>query len=433
MKYLFLLLIAFVLLFSSCEKDITVSDNKQEKCNETYTPVLMLHGFLAASDTYNNFYQLFHSNGYCDDLLFVMDRNTLDLTGNFVPTLDSVVNYILTITQQSQINLMGHSAGGGLAYAYLNDSISHGKVAHYVHLASFPQSQAVKNVATLNIWSKQDLIVKGANIDGAENLVLEDADHYEVATSAISFTKVFDFFNGEDAPKYHTIQQQDEISIAGKVLTLGENVPLENATVEVYPIREETGERLNQQALFTLTTGKDGKWQPIDIKPNQAYEFFVSNPNDAEDRPMHYYREPFTRSTPLVYLRTIPPKGSLARSFLGELPNDNEQAVTVIFAASQAIISGIDYLTINGIELSIPEFTSAQQSTIALFLYDDGDQNSSFTLHQNLLANQPFLNAIDLFVNPTEQQTSTLTFNEVTLNIPNWKSASQGISVVVFD
>jgi len=68
-----------------------------------------------------------------------------------------------------------------------------------------------------------------------------------------------------------------------------------------------------------------------------------------------------------------------------------------------------------------------------LFLYDDGDKNSSFTLHQNLLASQPFLNAVDIYTNPAEQQISTLTLNDKTLKISNWASADEGISVVVFD
>jgi len=328
MKCLIFILIINLLLLSSCEKDISTSTIKTDQCNKNHLPVLMLHGFLAASDTYNNFYQLFSSNGYCNNALYVMDRNTLNLNADFNSVLDSMVNHILTNTNHNQINLIGHSAGGGLGYTYLNDSLSKNKVANYVHLASFPQSEPAGKVATLNIWSMEDLIVKGDNIEGAENLILENADHYQVATSSKSFQTIFEFFNNDEKPQYTSVQKQQELKISGKVVTLGENVPVKNTTVNIYPLDENTGKRLDETPEHTLTTDEYGNWNVVNLKPNQPYEFFVRNPNNTEDRPMHYYRENFTRSTPLVYLRTIPPKGSLARIILGDLPAENEQAVT---------------------------------------------------------------------------------------------------------
>jgi len=438
MKYLFFVLLVSALLISSCKKDGDIPINENVPCNENQLPILMLHGLLASSDTYNNFYQLFNSNGYCEELLFVMDRNTLDFSADFIPDLDSAINHILETTNKQQLNLMGHSAGGALGYDYLSNETSKGKVAKYVHLASFPQPQAAglnAEIPTLNIWSEGDLVLEGANIEGAENLMLENEDHYEVATSSTSFKKIYEFFNNNTTPEFTTVQLQkgDNITLSGKVVTLGENAPLKNAQVEIFQLDKETGARLNQKADHTVRTNQTGNWSKVEIKANEPYEFYVTNLDNTEDTPMHYYREGFTRSTPLVYLRTIPPKGSPAGAFLGEIPSNDEQSVLVVFSSSQAIIHQRDVLIVNDVELSTAEFASADQTTIALFLYDDGDKKSGLTSTNALLKAQPFLNAVDFFIDPQLADNSTIVFNNNTLNIPNWPSGSNGVSVVVFD
>ena len=103
-----------------------------------------------------------------------------------------------------------------------------------------------------------------------------------------------------------------------------------------------------------------------------------------------------------------------------------------VFAASQAVINNRDELYVDGNELSTDEFASSEQTTIAFFLYDDGDYNTSLS-SVGLFGSFPFLNGIDMFFDTAEPTTISIEMNGRTLNVPNWKSETEGITVVVFD
>jgi triacylglycerol esterase/lipase EstA (alpha/beta hydrolase family) len=108
-------------------------------CDTTLLPVVMVHGFLAAGDTYAPFLMRFHSNGYCLNRLFAFDWNSISGT-NTVAALDAFIDNVLAETGATQVNLMGHSAGGGTCYEYLTDAMHAAKVAHYVHIGSSIQA-----------------------------------------------------------------------------------------------------------------------------------------------------------------------------------------------------------------------------------------------------------------------------------------------------
>jgi len=435
-KFTFVLTFVFILVMNSCTKDepetpiVTTCDNSK-------TPIVMLHGFLASGDTYSNFFQLFKANGYCNDALYVMDRNTLDFNKNFTPILDAFIDKVLLATGAEKVNLMGHSAGGGVAYAYLEDETRAQKVASYAHLGSFNQTKpagSTGNIPTINVFSDADKIVPGQEIPEATNINLIVADHYQVATSTEAFQFIYRFFNNSELPKnLQPITEQESIELEGTVLTLGENTPVEGANIAVFELAANTGMRLNEEPTTTTKSDEKGKWTNVTVQPNVAYEFFVANPSDENFTPLHYYFEPFSSNNSLIYLRAIPPAGSVAGGFLATVPKDDEQAVAAIFTATQAVINGRDELFVNDIELSTAALSSAEQSTIAVFLYDDFDGQTTGKPHPGLLANTPFLNSADVFMQPNSDQFSTINFNGDKLAVPHWPSKTDGFSIVVFD
>jgi len=434
MKNLLSLCFVLLLLFSTACKNDEPTMDPNAQCNE-YIPVLMLHGFLAASDTYKNFNYWFEYNGYCENWLYTMDRNTLDQATDFTIELDSMVNVILTETGASKINLIGHSAGGGLGYDYLSTAAHANKVNQYVHLASFVNDAPAgpnAEIPTLNIWSESDLIVEGANIDGAENVMLTDADHYQVATNSDSFINVYSFFNDGKIPTVNIVNESAGFNVSGKAVTLGENTPIANATIEIYALDKETGFRNNNEPDIVIGSEANGTWGPINLLADTYYEFLVINNDNPLSRQVHYYIEPVEQSTPLLYLRTIPPLGSLAGLLLSALPTSDEQAVMAFFAASQAVVYGRDALTVNEENLATEAFTSLDQSTIAMFLYDNGNSQTDASSHGGLFDTSPFLNAVDVYFEPDENNYSTIEFNGRKLNIPHWPSESDGVSVAVF-
>jgi pimeloyl-ACP methyl ester carboxylesterase len=437
MKRILLLAIVPLFIAASCRKPKddpapgVPGTGGGQPCNTSYLPIVMCHGMLASGDTYARQVQRFVQNGQCNDRIFVFDWNTLG-GGSSVPGLDAYIDQILQQTGAQQVELVGHSAGGGLGYDYLNDAARAAKVAHYVHIGSGAQAGPAGpdgSVPTLNIWSPYDAIVSGGDIPGAVNLQLEGKDHYEVATSAASFAAMYSFFRGSE-PANTGLVSDGRRYVAGRVLTLGENQPLSNATVNVFRVESSTGARINEQPDHVHSTDANGNWGGFEAAQGAYYEFEVTPP---AGRKLHYYREPFITSDRLVYLRSLPPPSSLAGILLSSLPSDDAQAVVVSFTSNQAVIAGRDELHVNGIELSTPAFASEENSTIAYFLFDGNNDSQTNGTSVGLFGNFPFLSGVDVFFPTTTPETIELTFAGRSLRVRNWPSASEGITLAIFD
>jgi len=422
-----------LLLIAACKKDDDATDNTPT-CDDSLLPVIMMHGFLGSGDTYANHFMRFTSNGYCADRLFVFDWNSLDANANTTAELDAFIDNVLAQTSATQVNLAGHSAGGGVGYNYLSDPDHAAKVNRYVHIGSSQQSQpagAEGEVPTLNLYSAADEVVEGGDIPEATNVTLTDADHYEVATNEASFQAIYTFFNDETEPQTTNILPEEKPVISGKVLSLGENTPFSGASVEIYVTDAATGFRINETPDATFTTNGNGEWGPYEAQSGTTYEFYVKSSN-PDDRQVHYYREPFVRSNSLVYLRTLPSPSSLAGLALATLPSDDGQSVVAVFSSAKAIVSGRDNLIVNDLTLSTEQYASADQTTIAMFLYEDGDQMTGGG-PVGLFGSFPFLNGVDMYFPTIEPATINIKFNGRELNLRNWASASEGVIVAVLD
>lgn len=439
MKYLSLLAMAAILFATACKKDkegpMTPigGGTGGTPCNNSYLPILMLHGLLASGDTYANQAQRFVQNGQCSQRVFVMDRNTLGGGSTEVPMLDAFIDSVLQLTGATQLELVGHSAGGSLGYNYLADATRAAKVAHYVHIGSGTQpGPAGPNgeVPTMNIWSPYDAIASAGDIPGAENVQLADKDHYQVATSAEAFAAMYTFFRGA-SPASSTIVPDGRREVSGRALSLGENVPLVGATINVFPVNTGTGFRIDAQPAHVFTTDAKGYWGSFGADEGTYYEFEVIPAGTG--RKLHYYREPFIASDALVYLRSLPSAGSVAGLLVASLPSNDDQAVLTIFTENQAVVNGRDDLRSNGTELSTPEFASADNTTIAFFLYDDNNDGQTNGNAVGLFSNFPFLSGIDVFFPSAQQESIELTFAGRTMRVRNWPSASEGVTIAVFN
>jgi hypothetical protein len=439
------------MLFIACEREETIPSapnttpnvNTQNPTNNpnavpvidtTFRPVVMVHGFLASGDTYASFAQRFTSNGYDWRRMFVFDWNSLNQFGDNNTALDKFIDNILKKTGYKQVELMGHSAGGGLCYNYLKDATRAAKVAHYVHIGSSVQSGAAgpsgSQIPTLNIWSDGDKAVQGGNINGATNVKIANLDHYQVATSAESFAAIYEFFKNEK-PKTTGITFEEKPCIGGRVLTFGENQAAAGANVKVFETDPQTGERLNTTPIYETTTDNDGNWTPVVIKPNTTYEI-VALEKETGKRAIHYYREGFTHNNLFVYLRTLPPSGSLAGLLLSGLPTNPEQTVLNVFSSSQAIVSGRDSLKVDGVIHSTPSVAPASKTMIALFLYDGNKNQKSDLTALPLFGSFTFLNGLDQFFDAQKTEAIELKMNTRRLAVRRW-SADKDVVVGVFD
>jgi len=404
-------------------------------CDTCDYPVVMVHGFLASGDTWTKFQQLFTSNGYRSKKIHAFDWNSLNQFGGAatVQLLDQFIDKVLAETGDTQVRLMGHSAGGGVCYTYLSDASRAAKVDGYVHIGSSVQPGPAGPDGmepTLNLWSTEDLVVNGGDITGAVNVMIPGKDHYQIATSRESFAAVWQFFHNNPPATLDITPQGPLVCIAGKVLYFGENTPLVNAKVELWELNPATGERVGSSPDFTFMTNAEGKYGPENIKSNTTFEFVATPPNSSQ-RVIHYFREGITHLNSLVYLRTIPPPTSLAGILLAGLPRVESQTVMNVFSASQGIINGRDTLTVAGSVLSTPQYAPASKTAITYFLYDDGDGVTELT-PVGTFGSFPFMNGVDMFFPTVTPGSIPVVLNGRQLNVRNIKS-SDGVVVGVFD
>ena len=403
-------------------------------CTLSTRPLVAVHGFLAAGDTWSSMAQRFASNGQCFERVRAFDWDSLSGSGKeTAERLDAFIDRVREETGATQIDLIGHSAGGGLAYDYLSLPEHAAKVARYVHVASFlrnaPAGPSDAPVPTLNLWSDGDTVVREkGDISGAQNLMLPGLDHYAVATSEASFRAVAEFLDGS-APSGASIAPSPSARLAGKALQLGSNAPV-TGRVDIYEL-DGDGERTGP-AVASYRTAADGAWGPHHGRPSIAYELVVVH-DDVDELPIHYYREPFSRTNDLVYLRTLPPASSLAGALLSSLKYDDGHVIAIVFSASRALLAGRDTLEVDGTPLPLESVATAEKSAIALFL-DDGNLNGeSERTPLAGLANFPFLGGLDLFLPTEPSKVVPFRLNGRTLRVRNWRSASDGPVVAVFD
>jgi pimeloyl-ACP methyl ester carboxylesterase len=449
MRHYYMLFAATLLLVFACQKtdntpfqtqlpdagttreEVTVPlpDPNAQGC-DLLRPVVMVHGFLASGDTWAKFAQLFTSNGYCNRQMHAFDWNTLAQGGNPSAALDAFIDTVRARTGATQVDLIGHSAGGGTCYTYLSSMTAASKVAHYVHVGSSVQSGPAGpggSVPTMNLWSDGDLVAAGGDIAGTTNVMLMGLDHYQVATSPQSFFKVFEFFNGTP-PNTTEITPETVICLGGRALTFGENQPANNAQVTLWYLDPLTGQRVGNAAA-QLNTNAEGRWAVPDLMPGKPMEIVVA---PTSGRTVHYFREAFERTDNFVYLRTLPPATSPAGLLLAGLPNSANQSVVNCFSASQGVLNGRDSLFADGLFLNTSQFAPPSKTAISFFLYDGNNNSQSDLTAVGFFGSFPFLAGIDLFVNPTATVPVAFRLNGRTLNMRPIPS-NQGIEVVVFN
>ncbi|MGY4328534.1 pimeloyl-ACP methyl ester carboxylesterase [Bradyrhizobium sp. LB7.2] len=144
--------------------------------------------------------------------------------------------------------------------------------------------------------------VEGPELKGATNLVLGALDHREVAFHPRAFREIYKFIAGREPARIAIVPEQS-VTLGGLVTgTPGgapTNRPVAGATVDVFRVDPETGERKGN-AVHSAKTGADGRWGPAQVEPSWSLEFVLTSP-DAPTT--HIYRSPFPRSSGMVHLR----------------------------------------------------------------------------------------------------------------------------------
>ena len=152
------------------------------------------------------------------------------------------------------------------------------------------------------------ITAEGPALKGATNLVLGAVDHRETAFSPRAFREIYKFIAGRE-PDRIAIVPEAEVRLSGLVTgTPGgvqTNRPVAGASVEVYRVSADTGERIGG-SVHTSQTGADGRWGPAQVDPSWYLEMVLTS---AGSTTTHFYRSPFPRSSDIVHLRAARPLG----------------------------------------------------------------------------------------------------------------------------
>jgi pimeloyl-ACP methyl ester carboxylesterase len=137
---------------------------------------------------------------------------------------------------------------------------------------------------------------------GAVNVAIPKIDHRETGYGPAAFGAMYKFITGHP-PRTLAVRPESEPRLSGKITGFDEdtqtNIGVAGATLEIYRIAPDTGERLGF-AVWRNVTGPDGAWGPVRVLSNAYYEFVLAVPGAPVT---HIYRSPFPRGSRYVDLR----------------------------------------------------------------------------------------------------------------------------------
>jgi pimeloyl-ACP methyl ester carboxylesterase len=152
------------------------------------------------------------------------------------------------------------------------------------------------------------ITAEGPALKGATNLALGAVDHRETAFHPRAFREIYKFIAGRE-PDRISITPEAEVKLSGLVTgTPGgvqTNRPVAGASVEVYRISPDSGERIGG-AIHASQSAEDGRWGPAKVDPSWPLEIVLTS---AGSTTTHFYRSPFPRSSDIVHLRAARPLG----------------------------------------------------------------------------------------------------------------------------
>jgi pimeloyl-ACP methyl ester carboxylesterase len=404
-------------------------------------PIVFVHGFFGSGAQFETQAKRFTSNGYPAESIAILDYDSnfgLETEEDVFARLDQMIADLLAEADADQVDLLGHSLGTRLMQTYLRSSPERAaRVAHYVNLDGRPSSDQPGGVPTLAVWGQGN---DDEEVGGAENVHFPNQTHTQVVTSPQTFRELYRFFNDE-APETTKLEREREVELSGRAVIFPENSGVDGGELEIYEVDADTGERLEDEPEATFPLAGDGSWGPFEGRGDRRYEFAIVRP-DASTH--HLYYEPFVRSDAWIRLLTSPVEGGI--NLLLNPSDQNTGMVVIRYREWWGDQPGRnDVVEIDGENIITPEIAPLDKRAIGVFAFDEeNDAQTDLSAPMERFAELPFLAGADLFVPASGSETpdNTVTVvaaprggkgKEVTLNVPNWTSSMDRISIQFSD
>lgn len=406
-------------------------------------PVVFVHGSSGSAIQFETQAMRFASNGYPQDLLFAFEYDTsISTNGEQIDLhLDAFVDDVLARTGAAQVDVAAHSRGTTHMHRYLSEPQQAAKVAHYVNIDGRTSATPPGGVPTLALWGEWN---PTSQIGGAVNLRYPGKAHTELATSAEAFAEMYAFFN-DGAPATTDVVPEPPglVEISGRATIFPVNVGAAGSTLQVFRVDSRTGRRVDAEPLATYAIDAAGRWGPLKVNGRKHYEFALTRTDGSVH---HFYYEPFHRSNHFLRLQTSVPNTGL-ELFTDRSPNHSSLVLLRNREWWGDQPGNNDELTLNGLNIATPLIVprvgvpAPRGTNLAVFAFDRGSDGVT-----NLAAGElfpfntlTFLTAADVFVPTAPAGSIAITMtprggqHTVQLNVPNWPSTTDRITVQFHD
>lgn len=442
LKSILFLFIALAVSFSSFNSSIH-SVSAQSEVDPAIRPIVFVHGGAGSGAQFQSQAMRFTSNGYPPHYIVAheYDSSTAAFGGHAerYARLDQLIDKLLEETGAEQIDLIGHSLGTAEMIGYLESSPERAtKVAHYVNIDGRTLDHLPGGVPTLALWAE----IGGSSdraITDAKNVTIPGQAHIEVATSKEAFIEMYRFFNDKDPVTAEIVPEPtDQIQLAGKAQIFPQNVPVENATLEIYEVDENTGQRLKEEPEAIYPIGPSGDWGPFQAKTGSSYEFMLKREDSANQR---FYFEPFVRSDYMIRLLTSPPSGGIS----DQIDKSDNHSSIMIQRNMEFFGEGAnqDELKVNGVNIVNENNSTISKRISAYFVFDrHSDKENNLNEPIEYFHNLPFMTGVDLYMPASTPPNETISLElqsrasegkKQVINVPNWASSNGTISVLFND
>jgi pimeloyl-ACP methyl ester carboxylesterase len=285
-------------------------------------PIVFVHGNSGSAAQFETQFQRFASNGWDQDLLYAFEYDT-SATGadaaaaanaTAVANLEPFIDRVLAETGADSVLLAAHSRGTTVSHAYLGDAARAAEVAKYVNLdgrSADAQPGGVPTLAVWGEWNSPPTPRRGTVgvITGAQNSYNPDQGHTETASSPKTFDEMYEFFTGEEPATTDVVAERpNQVTVAGRAVLFPQNAGYANATLEMWKLDPDTGQRVGRGPQQSLVLGQDGAFGPFPVNGRHTYEFALTRPDGTVH---HFYQSPFTRDDHFVRLNSSLPGASI--------------------------------------------------------------------------------------------------------------------------
>jgi pimeloyl-ACP methyl ester carboxylesterase len=421
-----------------------------QETNLDIRPMVFVHGFSGSGAQFESQAMRFTSNGYPANYIatYEYDSYGLYLNASLISqVLAGLNNSIATLRTQTgfdQVNLIGHSMGTMVCQRYLNNSGDAAKIANYVNIDGATATSLPGGVPTLAIWAGTGWTYDPSNnITGATNVWIPSTTHVEVCTCAESFAYMYEFFTGEEPVTTDIVPQLlGQVVLAGRALYFSVNIPVQNATLEIWEVNGDTGARngSSPQATYDFPSQGNGTWGPFDAKGGVPYEFALTL---SDGKTVHYYHQPIIRNDSWIRLLTDQPGGLGLAEYMDTWKSPTHSNLIIIrykeFWGDQG--PNNDILAINGTNIINANTCPMNKmgAVNAIYAFDKGnDTVSHVDTPISFYAGMPFMTGVDLYIPAAIPPNGTISLvlmprgsigKTQVINVPNWASLNQYIIV----